>query len=134
VSGTPPVFVVDDEEPVRTSLAKLLRAIGFPARAFPSAASYLESDVVGSDGCLLLDLRMPGMSGVELMEELRRRELHVPTIVMTGHTDMRSVQRLETFPLIGFLEKPFSVQQLKELLDRWKAADAPAPPSDRSSN
>ena len=116
----PPVFVIDDEEPVRLSLAKLLRAMGFPSRVFASAASYLESDAIGTDSCLLLDLRMPGMSGIDLLEELHRRHLSMPTIVMTGHTDMKSVQRLEAFPLLGFLEKPFSVEQLRELLDRWR--------------
>ncbi len=115
-----PVYVIDDEEPVRLSLAKLLRAMGYPSRAFPSAASYLESDAIGTEGCLLLDLRMPGMSGIDLIEELHRRHLLLPTIVMTGHTDMTSVQRLELFPLLGFLEKPFSVEQLRELLDRWR--------------
>jgi two-component system response regulator FixJ len=119
-----PVFVIDDEEPVRLSLAKLLRALGFPTRVFPSATSYLESDALGEDACLLLDLRMPGMSGIELIEELERRALSMPTIVMTGHTDMQSAQRLEAFPLIGFLEKPFSVDQLKVLLDRWRAPEA----------
>jgi FixJ family two-component response regulator len=118
----PPVFVVDDEEPVRVSLAKLLRAMGYPSRSFASAAAYLESDAPGEGGCLLLDLRMPGMSGLDLIEELHRRQMTVPIIVMTGHTDMKSVQRLDAFPLIGFLEKPFSVVQLRELLDRWRAA------------
>lgn len=116
----PPVFVIDDEEPVRLSLAKLLRAIGYPSRVFPSATAYLESDAVSEGACLLLDLRMPGMSGIELIEELQRRGLRPPVIVMTGHTDARSVQRLDALPLIGFLEKPFSVEQLKELLDRWR--------------
>jgi two-component system response regulator FixJ len=118
----PPVFVIDDEEPVRVSLAKLLRAMGYPTRIFPSATSYLESDAVGEDACLLLDLRMPGMSGIELIEELHRRGLSAPIIVMTGHTDAQSVRRLEAFPLLGFLEKPFSVDQLKELLDRWRSS------------
>ena len=120
----PPVFVIDDEEPVRASLAKLLRAMGFPSRTFASATSYLESDAMGEDGCLLLDLRMPGMSGVDLVEELHRRAITVPIIVMTGQTDLESVQRLEAFPLVGFLEKPFSVDQLRELLDRWRSAPA----------
>lgn len=121
MNPNPLVFVIDDEEPVRVSLAKLLRAMGFASRAFPSATAYLESDAIGEDACLLLDLRMPGMSGIDLIEELHRRALTVPTIVMTGHTDMQSVQRLEAFPLLGFLEKPFSVEQLRELLDRWRS-------------
>ena len=120
MSQNPPVFVVDDEEPVRLSLAKLLRAIGFPVQTFASASAFLESDAPASEGCLLLDLRMPGMSGLDLIEELHRRQLTVPTIVMTGHTDMRSVQRLDAYPLIGFLEKPFSVEQLKSMLDLWR--------------
>lgn len=115
----PPVYVVDDEEPVRVSLGKLLRAMGYPTESFASAMAYLQSDSVSRDGCLLLDLRMPGMSGLDLIEELHRRERSVPVIVMTGHTDMRSVQRLEAFPIVGFLEKPFSVEQLRVLLDRW---------------
>jgi two-component system response regulator FixJ len=122
MSQNPPVFVVDDEEPVRASLAKLLRAIGFPVQTFASANAFLESDAAAAEGCLLLDLRMPGMSGIDLIEELHRRQLTVPTIVMTGHTDMRSVQRLEAYPLIGFLEKPFSVTQLKSMLDLWRPA------------
>jgi two-component system response regulator FixJ len=121
MNPNPPVFVIDDEEPVRVSLAKLLRAMGFPTQSFASAASFLASEALSENGCLLLDLRMPGMSGIDLIEELHRRQMTLPIIVMTGHTDMKSVQRLESFPLIGFLEKPFSVDQLRELLDRWRS-------------
>jgi FixJ family two-component response regulator len=110
--------VIDDEEPVRVSLGKLLRAIGFETRTFESALAFLASDAVGADACLLLDLRMPGMSGVDLIDELRRREQAMPTIIMTGHTDYRSQQRLEAFDLLGFLEKPFTVEQLQEVLAR----------------
>jgi FixJ family two-component response regulator len=122
MSDKPPVFVIDDEEPVRLSLAKLLRAMGYPARTFASAMAYLDSDAVGAHGCLLLDLRMPGMSGLDLIDELRRRGLHVPTIVMTGHSDAESLKRMEAVPLIGFLEKPFAVDQLRELLDQWQSS------------
>ena len=122
MNPNPPVFVIDDEEPVRVSLSKLLRAMGYPTQSFPSATAFLESGALSENGCLLLDLRMPGMSGIDLVEELHRRHLTVPIIVMTGHTDMKSVQRLESFRLLGFLEKPFSVDQLRELLDRWRSA------------
>jgi FixJ family two-component response regulator len=117
-----PVFVIDDEEPVRLSLAKLLRAMGYPSRSFASATAYLASDAVGEESCLLLDLRMPGISGIDLIEELHRRGLRVPIIVMTGHADQRSMQRLEAYTLIGFLEKPFPVEQLKELLEKWRSS------------
>ena len=120
-TSNPPVYVIDDEEPVRLSLAKLLRAMGYPARVFPAAAAYLDSDAITEEGCLLVDLRMPGMSGIDLIEELHRRGLKIPTIVMTGHSDLQSAQRLEPYPLLGFLEKPFAVEQLKELLDKWRS-------------
>jgi len=117
----PPVFVVEDEEPVRLSLAKLLRAIGVPSRTFASAESFLTSYAGDEAGCLLVDIRMPGMSGLDLIEELERRGIALPAIVMTGHGDEKSLQRLNTLHTIGFLEKPFSVGQLKEMIGRWRS-------------
>jgi FixJ family two-component response regulator len=121
VSPHPPVFVVEDEEPVRASLKRLLRAIGVPATTFASAESFLESYTGEKPACLLVDIRMPGMSGLDLIEELARRRLSLPTIVMTGHADMKSLHRLNTLETIGFLEKPFSIGQLKEVLARWRS-------------
>ncbi len=117
----PPVFIVEDEEPVRASLAKLLRAIGVPSRTFASAESFLASYAGDEAGCLLVDVRMPGMSGLDLIEELERRGISLPAIVMTGHTDAKSLQRLDALHTIGFLEKPFSVNQLKAMLGRWQS-------------
>ena len=117
----PPIFVVDDEEAVRKSLARLLGAIGVPTETFPSAVAFLSAYGGGKPGCLLVDLRMPGMSGLELLEELRRRQSTMPVIVMTGHTDERSVQRLEAHHPFGFLEKPFSMSALRTLVERWRA-------------
>jgi two-component system response regulator FixJ len=121
MTSHPPVFVVDDEEAVRVSLGRLLQAIGVPNRTFGSAQSFLEDFQGDEAGCLLLDLRMPGMSGVDLLEELERRGMRLPVIVMTGHTDMASSQRLAEFQPIGLLEKPFSVTQLRAMLDQWRA-------------
>ena len=118
-----PVFVIDDEEPLRVSLAKLLRALGVPSQTFVSAESFLAA-YAGEEGCLLVDIRMPGMSGLDLLEELARRHISLPAIVMTGHTDVRSVQRLEALDTIGFLEKPFSVVDLKAMLERWQSRSA----------
>ena len=120
MTSAPAVFVVDDEEPVRASLGKLLRVLGFDSSTYPSAESFLESYQGDRVGCLLLDLRMPGMSGLDLMEELTRRQTMPPTIVMTGHTDAESIQRLSAYDTLGFLEKPFSVEQLKAVLSRWR--------------
>ena len=117
----PPVFVVDDEEAVRKSLSKLLGAIGVPTETYASATAFLAGYAGDGQGCLLVDLRMPGMSGLDLIAELSRRKIALPTIVMTGHTDERSVQRLEAFGPLGFLEKPFSITELRALVERWRA-------------
>jgi FixJ family two-component response regulator len=115
------MFVVDDEEAVRRSLARLLGAIGVPTETFPSAVAFLAAYGSDTPGCLLVDLRMPGMSGLDLMEELKRRQSTMPIIVMTGHTDERSVQRLEAHHPLGLLEKPFSMRDLRTLVERWRA-------------
>jgi FixJ family two-component response regulator len=112
------VFIVDDEEMVRTSLSKLLRAIGIPSTGFPSGEAFLASFTGQEQGCLIADIRMPGMSGLDMLEELQHRGSALPAIVMTGHTDEGSVRRLAALPMVGLLEKPFSVAQLKEMLGR----------------
>ena len=130
VTVAPLVFVVEDEAAVRSSLERLLRAIGVPATTFASAELFLESYTGGGPACLLVDIRMPGMSGLDLIEELARRRLSLPTIVMTGHTDMTSLHRLNALETIGFLEKPFSIGQLKEVLARWRSTlDPDTPPA-----
>ena len=115
----PPVFVIDDEEPVRSGLARLLRAIGMSSVTFESAESFLETYEPEQQGCLLVDIRMPGMSGLDLIEELGRRRIALPAIVMTGHADVSSIERLRRLNPVGCLEKPFRVSELKEILGRW---------------
>lgn len=121
MTARPVVYVIDDEETIRASLARLLRAIGVPSRTFPSAETFLAAYAGEQPVCLLVDVRMPGMNGLDLIRELQRRNMERPAIVMTGHTDLPSLQRLDTLPTIGFLEKPFSVSELKALLERWWA-------------
>jgi FixJ family two-component response regulator len=121
MSPDPRVFIIDDEQPVRASLARLLRAIGVPNDTFSSAEEFLANMPAADAGCLLVDVRMPGMSGLDLLEELNRRQLFFPAIVMTGHTDAKSIQRLDTLRPLGFLEKPFSLSDLRAMLDRWRA-------------
>ena len=111
-------FVVDDEEIVRKSLERLLRVIGIESRGFPSAEAFLASYSGDDSGCLLVDIRMPGMSGVDLLAELRRRGSTLPAIVITGHTDEASLRRLDSLQTVGLLEKPFSLAQLREMLAR----------------
>src|SRR3954447_16486531 len=113
----PTVFIVDDEETVRSSLARLLRAIGYPVETFASAELFLDGYTSDGPACLLLDIRMPGMSGLDLIDELKRRAIHVPAIVMSGLIDENSLERLETMTTLGLLEKPFSLEQLKSALE-----------------
>ena len=119
--AVPHAFVVDDEEIVRNSLGRLLRAIGIPSSGFASGEAFLEQYRGDERGCLIVDIRMPGMSGLDLLEVLQRRGSALPAIVITGHTDEGSVKRLETLQTVGLLEKPFSLGQLKEMLARCEA-------------
>ena len=111
-------FVVDDEDMVRNSLGRLLRAIGIPNSVYPSAEAFLEGFRGDEDGCLIVDIRMPGMSGLDLLEELQGRGSSLPAIVITGHTDESSLERLSGLQTVGLLEKPFSLKQLREMLAR----------------
>ena len=111
-------FVVDDEDIVRNGLGRLLRAIGIPSSGFASAESFLDYYHGDEPGCLIIDIRMPGMSGLDLLEALQRRGCAMPAIVITGHTDEGSLERLKRLNAVGLLEKPFSLAQLKDMLAR----------------
>ncbi len=100
--------VVDDDESVRESLPDLLREFGFAARVFSSAEEFLSSDSVGKTTCLILDIAMPGMSGPELYNELKRRGDEFPVLFITGQTDENLRVRLIKQGAAGFLLKPFS--------------------------
>ena len=107
-NGRPLLSVVDDDESERESLPDLLREFGFAAQAFSSAEEFLSSGSVDETGCLILDIAMPGMSGPELYQELRRRGQGVPTIFITGQRDDTVRDRVLKQGPAGFLLKPFS--------------------------
>jgi FixJ family two-component response regulator len=102
------VSVVDDDESVRESLPDLLRQFGFAAEAFPSAEAFLASEVFGDTRCLILDVAMPGMSGPDLQQELRRRRRDIPIIFITARSDDRIRARLLAQGAVECLFKPFS--------------------------
>jgi FixJ family two-component response regulator len=104
--------VVDDDESVRESLPDLLREFGFAARAFSSAKEFLSSDCVDETSCLILDIGMPGMSGPELQQELKRRGQEIPIIFITGQRDETIRARVLQQGAAGFLQKPFSDEAL----------------------
>jgi FixJ family two-component response regulator len=104
--------VVDDDESVRESLPDLLREFGFAARAFSSAEEFLSSGCLDETNCLLLDIAMPGMSGPELQQELKRRGREIPIIFITGQRDDTIRARVLKQGAAGFLFKPFSDSDL----------------------
>ena len=102
------VSVIDDDESVRESLPDLIRQFGFAAQAFSSAEAFLESQVVGSTRCLVLDVAMPGMSGPELQQELMRRHSDIPIVFITATEDSAVGRRVLTQGAVACLSKPFS--------------------------
>jgi FixJ family two-component response regulator len=104
----PLLSIVDDDESVRESVPDLIREFGFAARAFSSAEEFLSSGSVDETSCLILDIAMPGMSGPELHEELKRRGEKIPIIFITGQKDERIRDRVLKQGAAGFLLKPFS--------------------------
>jgi FixJ family two-component response regulator len=104
----PLVSVVDDDESVRESLPDLLRQLGYTAEAFASAQAFLASDVVSETSCLLVDIAMPGMSGPDLQEELKRRRQLIPIVFITAHEDRSVRPRLLARDAVECLFKPFS--------------------------
>jgi FixJ family two-component response regulator len=100
------IVVVDDDAAVRDSLGILLEAHGLRVRDFASAVDFLRSDAHGSATCLVLDYHMPGMTGIELLEELRRSGFTYPTIMITGLSDPKITRRALSAGVIAILEKP----------------------------
>ena len=108
----PLLSVVDDDESVRESLPDLLREFGFAARAFSSAEDFLSSGSIDETSCLIFDISMPGISGLELHEELKRRGQEIPVIFITGQRDEAIRDRVLEQGAAGFLLKPFSDESL----------------------
>ena len=104
----PLVSVVDDDESVRESLPDLLKEFGFSARAFSSGQAFLSSDSVDETRCLILDIAMPAMSGLDLQQELKRRGQVIPIIFITGQKDEDIRKQAFRQGAVKFLYKPFS--------------------------
>jgi len=111
------VSVVDDDESVRESLPDLLREFGFAARTFSSAEEFLASDCVHQTRCLILDVAMPGMTGPDLQQELKRRRQAIPIIFITGDTDAMLRARLIERGAVECLLKPISDAALLQALN-----------------
>jgi FixJ family two-component response regulator len=108
----PTVFVVDDNEAVRSAVSMLLRTVGLPAETFASAGEFLGAFLPDRPGCLVLDIRMAGMSGLDLQKELVRQGSLLPVIFVTGHGDVTMAVRAMQDGAVDFIEKPFREEDL----------------------
>ncbi|WP_260734518.1 response regulator [Tunturiibacter lichenicola] len=110
------ISLVDDDESVRDSLPELLREMGFDVRAFSSAESFLRSDALHISKCLILDLAMPGMTGPELQQELKRRQIKTPIIFITANQDEAVRRKTVEQGAVECLLKPFTDTALHNAL------------------
>jgi two-component system, LuxR family, response regulator FixJ len=120
----PTVFVIDDDEAVRGSLKLLFRSIGLPVQVFASAQDFLPQYSLDAPGCLVVDVRMPGLSGLELQHALNLRGATVPVIFITGHGDIAMAVEAMQHGAFDFLAKPFRDQDLIDRVQRALQQDA----------
>ncbi len=121
--AAPTVFVVDDDEGARNSLRFLLKSVGLPAAVFNSAQEFLAGYAPSQAGCLVLDVRMPGMSGLELQQELNRRGAVIPVIFVTGHGDVPMAVEAVQHGAFDFVQKPYREQEMLDRIQRALAKD-----------
>ena len=118
------VHIVDDEEPVRDSIALLLRSVGIRSRQYEDAHAFLATYQPGEAGCMVLDVRMPRMSGLDLQHELNRRGWTLPVIFVTGHGDVPMAVEAMREGALDFLQKPFNDDELIRRIQRALEHDA----------
>jgi len=106
------VYIVDDDEAVRKALCLLMKSEGLATRDYASAEAFLAEVTPATQGCLLLDVRMPGLSGLELQQLLRKKQLAIPLIIMTGYGEVQMAVQAMKAGAIDFLEKPFDNELL----------------------
>lgn len=111
------VFVVDDDASIRDSLSLMLGLAGYATRVFADAESFLAAYQEGWRGCLVADLRLPGMSGIELQERLRERNSSLPVVIITAHGDVPAARTAFRADAVDFIEKPFEEHQLRAAID-----------------
>jgi FixJ family two-component response regulator len=117
------VFIVDDDDAVGDALMLLMKSVRQPALRFRGAQEFLDSYAPATPGCLLLDIRMPGMSGIELQKEMARRDIRLPVIFMTGHGDVPMAVGAMREGAVDFLQKPFRDEELLASVNRALARD-----------
>jgi FixJ family two-component response regulator len=118
-AGEPIVFVIDDDESMRRALTNLFQSVGLQVEVFGSAAELLQKRLPDVASCLVLDIRLPGLSGLDFQSELAKSNIHIPIIFMTGHGDIPMTVRAMKGGAVDFLTKPFRDQ---DMLDAVGAA------------
>ena len=117
MANPPLISVVDDDDSVRESLRGLIRSVGFAVKVFASAEEFLNSDHLRNTDCLILDVRMPGMNGLELQRQLAATDRKIPVIFITAHGDEEVRSRALNGGAVDYLLKPFSEEALLNAID-----------------
>src|ERR1700739_2097430 len=130
--ANPSVLIIDDDPEFRDSVARLLRTVGLPTRQFSSVHDFLKADPPEAPSCLVLDVRMPGRSGLELQRDLVAANKQVPIIFITAHADVPMTVQAMKGGAIEFLTKPFRDQDLLDAVEAGLARDRARRESDRS--
>jgi FixJ family two-component response regulator len=117
MSAAPLISIVDDDDSLRNSLNNLIRSVGFGVQGFSSAEAFLDSNQRHETACLLLDVRMPGMGGLELQRQLGANNCRIPIIFITSHGDDNARARALAAGAVAFLDKPFREEALLQAID-----------------
>lgn len=130
MAGNPIIFIVDDDEAVRDSLSMLIESVGMKTETFGSCREFLAKTALPQHACLLLDVHMPEMSGLQLQDELAKRGVELPVIVMTGQADVPLAVRAMKAGAADFIEKPFTEELMLEAIERVLKAPSARPAAD----
>lgn len=114
----PTAYVVDDDESIRTLWRWLMESNGIPVRTFATAMQFIDAYRIGDPGCIVLDLRLPGMSGLELQDYLRRRNIEIPIVFVTGHGDVPAAVSALKGGAVDFIEKPFGYKHALAIIQK----------------
>ena len=118
------VYIVDDDEGIRKALGLLMKSAGLLAEQYASADAFLQDFNPSKGGCLVVDVRMPGISGLELQKVLANRQISIPVIIMTGHGDVTMAVKAMKAGAADFIEKPFKNQELLDRIQQCLAQSA----------
>lgn len=118
------VHIIDDDESLRAALASLLKSVGLTAIGYPTVQAFLDAPREDAPGCLILDVRLPGTSGLDFQEQLATHAIDLPVILMSGHGDVPMTVRGMKAGALDFLPKPFRDQEMLDIVSRAIAQDA----------